>query len=278
MTRQLDTINEIASDYDAIVLDQWGVLHDGTQPYGAAIDILSELKAVGSRLAVLSNSGKRAAPNADRIAAMGFQSDLLEHVMTSGEALWADIQDQRIPGKRFYAIERLKGDALVWARGLDIELTQSLQDADAILLMGLPDGSNLSDWTEVLEGALKTQMTVYCSNPDRQSPRAGCIVISPGALGFAYRDIGGKTVFYGKPHEPIFRSLEKALGTQKLLMVGDSLEHDISGGHAAGWDTLFVRGGLYADDFAQAGIDETLARLCTAKSCAAPTYSIEVLK
>ncbi len=278
MTRQLDTINEIASNYDAIVLDQWGVLHDGTQPYGAAIDILSELKAGGSRLAVLSNSGKRAAPNAYRIAAMGFQSDLLEHVMTSGEALWADIHDQRIPEKRFYAIECVKGDALVWARGLDIELTQSLQDADAILLMGLPDGSNLSDWTEVLKGALKTQMTLYCSNPDRQSPRAGGLVISPGALGFAYRDIGGKTVFYGKPHEPIFRSLEKALGTQKLLMVGDSLEHDISGGHAAGWDTLFVRGGLYADDFAQAEIDETLARLCTAKSYVAPTYSIEVLK
>lgn len=278
MTRHLDTIKEIASDYDAIVLDQWGVLHDGTQPYGSAIEILSELKAGGSRLAVLSNSGKRAAPNAERITAMGFQSDLFDHVMTSGEALWTDIHDQCIPENRLFAIERTKGDALAWASGLDVELTQSQQDADAILLMGLPDGSTLSDWTGILEYALKTQLTVYCSNPDRQSPRADGLVISPGALGFAYRDLGGKTVFYGKPHEPIFRGLEKALGTKNLLMVGDSLEHDISGGHTAGWDTLFVRGGLYADGFAQTGIDETLTRLCAAKSCAAPTYTIEVLK
>jgi HAD superfamily hydrolase (TIGR01459 family) len=278
VTRHLDTIIEIASDYDTIVLDQWGVLHDGTQPYGAAIEVLSGLKAAGTRLAVLSNSGKRAAPNAERITDMGFEPDLFEHVMTSGEALWADICDLHIPEIRFFAIERSEGDARHWARGLDIELTQSLQDASAVLLMGLPDGSKLPDWTGFLEDALNAQLPVYCSNPDRQSPRMDGLVISPGALGFAYRDMGGNTVFYGKPYEPIFRSLEKALGKQKLLMVGDSLEHDISGGHAAGWDTLFVRGGLYADDFYQAGIDETLTRLCTAKSCAAPTYSIEVLK
>ena len=278
MTRHLDTIKQIASDYDAIVLDQWGVLHDGTKPYGAAVEILSELKAAGTRLAVLSNSGKRATPNVERIAAMGFEPDLFEHVMTSGEALWADIQEQRINETRFFAIERSEGDARHWASGLDIELIQSLPEASAVLLMGLPDGSTLPDWTGLLEDALNTQMPVYCSNPDRQSPRADGLVISPGALGFAYRDMGGKTVFYGKPHEPIFRSLEKALGTQNLLMVGDSLEHDVSGGQTAGWDTLFVRGGLYAEEFAQAGIDETLTRLCAAKSCTAPTYFIEVLK
>ena len=278
MTRHLDTIKEIASDYDAIVLDQWGVLHDGTQPYGAAVEILSELKAAGTYLAVLSNSGKRAAPNEKRITDMGFEPDLFEHVMTSGEALWTDIRGQHIPEMRFYAVERAEEDAEHWARGLNIDLTQSLQEADAILLMGLPDGSKVPDWSGFLKEALIAQLPVYCSNPDRQSPRADGLVISPGALGFAYRDMGGKTVFYGKPHEPIFRSLEKALGTQNLLMVGDSLEHDISGGHTAGWDTLFVRGGLYTDDFAEAGIDETLVRLCTAKSCAAPTYSIEVLK
>lgn len=278
MTRHLNTLKEIASDYDAIVLDQWGVLHDGTKPYGSAVEVLSELKANRTRLAVLSNSGKRAAPNADRIAAMGFASELFDHVMTSGEALWADIHDQRIAERRFFAIEREQGDAWQWASGLDIEVKQSLQDTDAVLLMGLPDGSTLSDWTSLLQDALTAQKPIYCSNPDRQSPRVDGLVISPGALGFAYREMGGETVFYGKPHRPIFRSLEKALGTQKLLMVGDSLEHDISGGHAAGWDTVFVRGGLYANDFANTDIGETLAELCAAKSCAAPTYSIEVLK
>ena len=72
---------------------------------------------------------------------MGFQSDLFDHVMTSGEALWIDIHDQRISERSFFAIERNKGDAQHWGSGLDIELTQSLQDADAVLLMGLPDGS-----------------------------------------------------------------------------------------------------------------------------------------
>ena len=59
--------------------------------------------------------------------------------------------------------------------------------------------------------------------------------------------------------------------------VGDSLEHDIAGAQAAGWDSLLVQGGLYASDFAQADHDAVLASLVTAKACRPPTYSIEVL-
>ena len=69
MTRLLDSISQIADQFDAIVLDQWGVLHDGTTPYDGAIDALQRLVSQGSRLAVLSNSGKRSDLNAQRIAA-----------------------------------------------------------------------------------------------------------------------------------------------------------------------------------------------------------------
>jgi ribonucleotide monophosphatase NagD (HAD superfamily) len=68
MTRWLSHLAEIADRYDAIVLDQWGVLHDGTRPYPGAVMALEQMKAGRARLAVLSNSGKRAAPNLTRIA------------------------------------------------------------------------------------------------------------------------------------------------------------------------------------------------------------------
>ncbi|MEM6971714.1 MAG: TIGR01459 family HAD-type hydrolase [Pseudomonadota bacterium] len=276
MTRAIQTLAAVAGSYHAIVLDQWGVLHDGSTPYPGAVEALRRLRAAGHRLAVLSNSGKRAAPNAERIAAMGFPPALFEVVMTSGEALYRDIAEGRVTARRFLAVERAPGDAAAWGAELEITLTDAAS-AEAILLMGLPDGSTLDQWQPLLDGALARGLPVYCSNPDRQSPRAGGLVISPGALAFAYRAMGGEVAFYGKPHRPVFDAVAEALGTTNMLMVGDSLEHDIAGAAAAGWDSLLVEGGLYAADFARGDGDAVLAELVAAKGTPAPTYRIEAL-
>lgn len=279
MTRAISSLRAVASEYDAIVLDQWGVLHDGTTPYPGAVAALQRLKAEGHRLAVLSNSGKRAAPNAKRIASMGFPETLFDVVMTSGEALWVDIQAGRVPERCFLPIERAPGDAALWAEGLELTLVNAADEAEAILLMGLPDEGDPTAAQHVLDHASAQGLTVYCSNPDKASPRAGGqTVVSPGALAHAHRDNGGHVIFYGKPHRAIFQALETALNTGKLLMVGDSLEHDIAGAHGAGWDSLLIQDGLYQADFQNADGDAALARLMAEKSAPAPTYRTEVLQ
>lgn len=278
MTRAIQTLSEVAQSYDVIVLDQWGVLHDGTSPYPGALSALDGLRSAGTRLAVLSNSGKRAAPNAARIADMGLPEHLFEQVMTSGEALWRDIDAGRITETRFLPIERNPGDALGWSEGLDITLVTEITDADAVLLMGLPDTGHPGDWHDILASAAARGLTVYCSNPDLASPRAGGkTVISPGALAQTYEAMGGRAVYYGKPHKPIFAALQHALTAHRLLMVGDSLVHDIAGAASASWDSVLVQGGLYAADFAAGNADAVLARLCAAKSITPPTYRIEML-
>jgi len=253
------------------------VLHDGTTPYPDAIAAIETLAGNGARLCVLSNSGKRAGPNLARIADMGFRADAFEEVMTSGEALWRDIDAGRINATRFYAIERSEGDAADWAEGLTIDLG-TLDQADAVLLMGLPDGSVLGDWDDTLGQIHALGLTVYCSNPDIASPRGGGqLVVSPGALAQAYAARGGDVVYYGKPHRPIFHSLEIAMGSNRLLMVGDSLEHDIAGAHGAGWDSVLIQGGLYAQKFAQDPGRTVLAKLCSEKSVPPPSFRIGML-
>ncbi|SLN41184.1 TIGR01459 family HAD-type hydrolase [Pseudooctadecabacter jejudonensis] len=277
MTGVLNSLTEIAGQYDGIVLDQWGVLHDGTAPYPQALAAIDALARTGTRLAVLSNSGKRAAPNLARIADMGFNPDAFEVVMTSGEALWRDIHAGRIDAVRFHAIERSVGDAAHWAGGLDIDLV-TLDQAQAVLLMGLPDGAILSDWVPMLDQLAARALPMYCSNPDLASPRGGgALVVSPGALAQAYAVRGGQVVYYGKPHLPIFRALETAMNSTRLLMVGDSLDHDIVGAHGVGWDSLLVQGGLYASAFAHGSEDAVLSKLCADKSVLPPTYRIGTL-
>ena len=147
MTRKIDTIRAIASEYDVIVFDQWGVLHNGTAAYPDAVEAVTQL---GGNCAVLSNSGKRSEPNADRISDMGFPPKVFQFVMTSGEAIWRDISDGKIDGAQFFAVERTIGDAAKWARGLGITMVDTPEQADAILLMGLPDGAKLDDWAETI--------------------------------------------------------------------------------------------------------------------------------
>ncbi|EAU53028.1 HAD-superfamily hydrolase, subfamily IIA [Rhodobacterales bacterium HTCC2255] len=279
MTTHIKSLKTIASNYDAIVFDQWGVLHNGSAPYKNAVGLLKELYKDGTRLAVLSNSGKRSELNAKRISEMGFSKKLFEQIMTSGEALWNDISTKVITEKCFFPIERNKGDASNWVGDLSIKITYNLNLADAIILMGLPDEPQNDDWKNLIKKALVKKLPLYCSNPDLMSPRAdGKIVTSPGTIANYYENNGGKVFFYGKPHRPIFDALQLKLGVNNILMVGDSLKHDIQGAQSIGWDSLFVLNGLYSTDFRNGEIDMTLNKLITENDCQRPTYLIEELQ
>ncbi|MEL7299138.1 MAG: TIGR01459 family HAD-type hydrolase [Pseudomonadota bacterium] len=277
MVQAIASLADVAASYDAIVLDQWGVLHDGTQPYPGAIEAISALHGQGTRFAILSNSGKRAAPNALRIARMGFSSALFEAVMTSGEALWQDISAGRVAARVLFPIERAHGDAALWAEGLDIALTDEIEQAEAVLLMGLPDNAAGDAFGDVLDHAISRGLQVICTNPDRASPRAGGhTVTSPGQLAQDHVARGGDVRFYGKPHRPIFEAVARDLSTApgRLLMVGDSLEHDIAGAAHAGWDSVFIQSGLHAGYFARGG---TVTALAAQESASLPTYTLASL-
>lgn len=281
MTTAIQSLAEIADHYDAIVLDQWGVLHNGSEPYPGVIAALDSMTGQGHRLAVLSNSGKRSAPNVARMAEMGYASGLFSTVMTAGEALWHDLQGQHVPHRRFYVIEGRNGDAAGWAHGLDVVIDAEIDAAEAVLLMGLPDHSTLADWQPVLAAARARGLIVYCSNPDHIAPRTGGqTVLSPGSLAQAHEQAGGTVVYYGKPHKQVFAVLGDVLQAppERLLMVGDSPDHDIAGADAAGWDSLLVFGGLCRDMLADADRHQSLAAYSRQRGVPMPTYSIELLR
>ena len=60
---QLAGIRDLAERFDVFILDQFGVLHDGVAPYSGAVETLVRLQELGKRTLLLSNSGKRSAPN-----------------------------------------------------------------------------------------------------------------------------------------------------------------------------------------------------------------------
>jgi HAD superfamily hydrolase (TIGR01459 family) len=257
------------------------VLHDGSAPYPQGPQTLKALHAAGHRLGVLSNSGKRADVNAQRIARMGYPEHLFDVVMTSGEALWQDFDQGRMGHlRKLYAITAKAGDAESWAEGLDrVQIVADPATADAVLLMGLADDADSNTVRAQLDTAPLANLPMLCSNPDRAAPRAGGkTVVSPGALAHARALAGGDVRFYGKPHQPVFDALQRALNCppERILMIGDSFEHDIAGGHGAGWKTLFIRGGLYGQHFdGGVGVGATIERLAARSGSPPPDFTLD---
>jgi len=280
VTQVLDTLSEIASDYGAVVFDQWGVLHDGSAPYPCAGPALATLVDAGHTLAVLSNSGKRATVNAAQLEAIGFPSALFACVMTSGEVLWRAFAAGGLPYEKLYAITRAPGDAEDWADGLGVAFVP-VAEAEALLLMGLADTAGASAYADVFAAALERRLPVLCSNPDRTAPRAGgTSVVMPGTLAQHYADNGGDVRFIGKPHLEVFRAVEEALdlSPENILLVGDSLEHDIAGARAAGWHSVFVQGGLHAKSFGTASPEDTLAELAHSLNAPPPEFTLDIVR
>jgi HAD superfamily hydrolase (TIGR01459 family) len=280
MVQTLECLREIATEFDAIVFDQWGVLHDGSNAYPGVPETIAALRGCPLHLAVLTNSGKRADLNSARLESMGYRAGLFDTVMSSGEAFWADIASGALDPGAMFPIQQSEGDAERWARGLPIRLTENIREAGAVLLMGIPEGGAGEAEREILRDALARKITLYCSNPDRASPRSGGRAqLSPGTLAHEYKQAGGDTIFYGKPYAPVFRALGRELqvSADRILMVGDSCEHDIAGAHAVGWKTLFVQGGLHATEFVQTGtIDSSgkIASLAAISKTPPPNYTI----
>jgi ribonucleotide monophosphatase NagD (HAD superfamily) len=61
------------------------VLHDGQQPYPAAIHAVQQLHAAGAKIIILSNSSRRSSGTIGKLAKMGFQADWFAGAVTSGE-------------------------------------------------------------------------------------------------------------------------------------------------------------------------------------------------
>lgn len=270
--RAIAGVAALAEHYDGFVVDQWGVLQDGTDAYPGAAACLERLRDSGKRVVVLSNSGRRALPNAERLAGIGIPNALYDAIVTSGEATWQELAHLTEPfyqgvGRRCLLFSR-GGDRSV-VDGLGLELVDSAETADFILMAGLDAPPlTLDDLAPALLAGVRRHLPMICANPDIYAVRRGGPALGPGAVARRYQAMGGRVRHIGKPWPEIYdhcRPVLSGIPNVRVCAVGDSLSHDIAGGAAAGFDTALVTGGLYAQQFT--GADAATARDRLADLC-----------
>ncbi len=257
----LTGLSQIANDYDTLICDVWGVLHNGATPFAAACDALKQFRKRG-RVILLSNAPRPASDLEEQFLRIGVPLDIYDTIVTSGMAAREDLARRAARGG--LAMHHLgpPRDHGVFD-GLGITLTD-VANAEVVLCTGPYDDEveGPDDYRDMLADMKARGLPMLCANPDFQVQRGGKLVYCAGALARAYEAIGGPVVYYGKPHLPIYDHVRAvSAGAPRPLAIGDGMHTDIRGANAAGIDALFIADGVHGEDvreFTQSHMAELL--------------------
>src|SRR5271166_3207829 len=253
---QIGTLREISYRYDAILCDIWGVLHNGLTSFAEASRCLASFRHRGGVVVLLTNAPRPSAILAHQLLKLGVLPDAFDAIVTSGDVTIRLIE------------ERIDDPVLHIGPARDLGLLQAveeatgrrpalvpLEDARYALCTGLRDDvkETPEDYDAELRALAAGSMTFVCANPDIIIHRGDALVFCAGALARRYEDLGGSVVYAGKPYPPIYhRAMALAEGARgaridapRVLAIGDGMRTDIAGAAAAGFDTLFITGGIH---------------------------------
>src|SRR3954447_3459012 len=259
--RLIGGMRKLALDYDGLILDLWGVVHDGVAPFPGVLDCMGQLMEAGRRIVLLSNAPRRADDVIRRIEKIGVKRHLYHAVMSSGEEAWQHLYRRDEP---FYAslgrrcLHICSERDLEMREGLDLDWVETPEEADFILNTGPAEWEDThEDYVPILQAARRRDLPMVCANPDLVVMHGGREALCAGALAEQYEEMGGTVRWHGKPHRSVYDTCLKRLGIadrNRILAIGDSLRTDIAGAAGAGIPSLFIAGsGIHGTEFTTDG-------------------------
>ncbi|MEQ6201687.1 TIGR01459 family HAD-type hydrolase [Sulfitobacter sp. HNIBRBA2951] len=290
MTRIITALSEVSAGYDALFVDLWGCVHNGVTAIPSAVAALQEYRKTGGKVILVTNSPRPRAGVSKQLIHFKVPEDAYDAIATSGDsarsAMYRGVVGQAVwhygpvTDSRFFdPLDILENP---------IEITRvPLEDATGIVCTGPFDaGADPETWRPDLEKSLARGLKLLCANPDIVVDRGDIREWCAGAVAKMYTEMGGESLYFGKPHAPIYdlarRRLHKlgnSIADDKILAIGDGILTDVKGGIDEGIDSLFISGGLAAAEtktVTQPDEDALTAYLETEKSD--PTYTIGHLR
>ena len=253
--KKINSIEEIINDYDNFIIDQWGVMHDGTFGYDHAFNSINILNSNNKNLFIISNSSKRSKSSIDRLPKLGFKKKSFINTVTSGEMIWQLLKEKFLGDKNkkncFHIYDEEKEDGLDFRDGLNFNFVEKVEEEDLILACTPFINLQPIDYIPLLEIAYKKEITMYCANPDFETVESNSNnnVFCMGAIGEIYKKMGGNVIIKGKPDVSIYAETTNKINLEKkrTLAIGDSLFHDIQGANNFEIDSVLVKSGIHKD-------------------------------
>lgn len=291
MTRIIDNFAAIADQYDVAFVDLWGCMHNGISAFPDAVAAMRAFRAGGGKVVLVTNSPRPWESVARQISAMGVSEDCWDAIATSGDSARAAMFRGIVGQKVYFMGESPRDDEFftplrIIDNPVTIE-TVPLDQAEGIVCCGPFDpladiAVNRADFLYAKTKGLK----LLCANPDIVVDRGEVREWCAGALAALYTEMGGESLYFGKPHPPIYDLARRRMAKLadlpeqlRIIAIGDGVHTDILGAMQEEIDSLFITGGLAAHETRTTTQPEpaALARfLETAQTSA--TYSIGFLR
>ncbi|WP_370234794.1 MULTISPECIES: TIGR01459 family HAD-type hydrolase [Henriciella] len=253
-------LSEIASRYDTIFCDVWGVIHNGRKAFFPACDALRQFRQQGGTVILITNAPVPKAQVISYFEPMGVPADAFDDCVSSGDATREELSRRR--NEKIWRLGVDSGwerDAFLY-KGLDLDFVEP-DEAETLLCIGLQDQINddPEDYRQILRQGVDRGLPMICANPDIKVRVGDQLVWCAGALAEIYEEEGGQVIYPGKPHKAIYRlAAERAeairgAAPDAVLCIGDSPATDMRGALMHGYDGLYVGTGLarHSENFEQ---------------------------
>lgn len=242
----MNVLDALDPKYRLILCDIWGVVHDGVTLYAGAAERLRQWRAQGRFVVLITNAPRTADAVTRQLERIGLPRDCWDGIATSGEAgVEALAALDRAVGFVGTASDR----ANLEGRGVRIADGDEFTD---LACTGITELRPLpEEYVPDLERWAERDVVMHCLNPDRVVMRGGVLEACAGAIADIYEQLGGRVIWYGKPHETIYRHALHLAGdppARQVLAIGDGLQTDMLGAARMGFDAIFISGGIHAGE------------------------------
>jgi HAD superfamily hydrolase (TIGR01459 family) len=291
MPEIIDSLADISDRYDAMFVDLWGCVHDGVRAIPSAVEALQAYRNRGGIVVLVTNSPKPRKGVEEQLARFGVPTDAWDTIATSGDSARAAMF-RGVVGEKLWFMGEWERDAGFFEPlalihdPVDVQLVD-LEDAEGIVCCGpfdpLADPDvNRPQFLYAKQKGLK----LLCANPDIVVDRGETREWCAGALARLYTEMGGESLYFGKPHPPIYDLARRRLAELgqdvrdgAILAVGDGIATDIQGAMGEDIDSLFITGGLArAETKTSQQPDRNALSDYLSKEMSNPTYAIGQLR
>jgi HAD superfamily hydrolase (TIGR01459 family) len=241
----LTSARTLAPDYDVWLSDVWGVVHNGVRAYAAAVTALRSFRRQGGCVVLITNAPRPRDAVALQLTRLQVSKDAYDAIVTSG-----DVTRTLVAGL---------GDKMIYQLGPERDLgiyagaTVKLGDAataEAIVCTGLVDDASETpeNYRDLLMAFQRRGLPMICANPDLTVEFGDRVLYCAGSLARLYEELGGRVVYAGKPHKPIYEMAVgeaaaltgRPLEQSRVLAIGDGVRTDIAGANKFGIASAFI--------------------------------------
>ena len=230
----------LLQQFDGLLLDLDGCVYRGGQGIPGAVDFLISTDAKHGY--ITNNSSRTAEQIAQQL--VGFGISVQPAAIFGSAQVAAKLLKKELPAGAGVLV--VGGDGLrvaVEAAGFRV-LSHGRDEMPAAVVQGF---SPKISWEDLAEAsyAVAAGAAWYASNNDWTIPLERGVAPGNGTLVSAVHTATGTFPKYaGKPAPEIFWLAQRELGLQQPLVVGDRLDTDIRGAHAAGMPAAWVLSGI----------------------------------